>query len=81
MDELVVPFLWAQDGFSEPSEEMANAMKLGLKVPGLAVVAGAALTGLGLVMVALGLLFIIWQRRVHPTSEVYPLSAGSSNNY
>jgi len=81
VDELVVPFLWAQDGFSEPSEEMANAMKLGLKVPGLAVVAGAALTGLGLVMVALGLLFIIWQRRVHPTSEVYPLSAGSSNNY
>jgi len=37
VDELVVPFLWFQDGFSEPSEEMVNAMKLDMKVPGLAV--------------------------------------------
>ena len=32
-DELVLPFLWAQDGFSEPSEEMAEAIKFGLSAP------------------------------------------------
>ena len=32
-DELVLPFLWAQDGFSEPSEEMAKAIKFGLDAP------------------------------------------------
>merc|ERR1712179_451360 len=81
VDELVVPFLWAQDGFSEPSDEMASAMRLGLSVPGLAVAAGAALLGLGMVMVALGLLFVLWQRRVHPTNEMYPLQAGSAASY
>jgi len=32
-DELVLPFLWAQDGFSDPSPEMAAAMIYGLGVP------------------------------------------------
>ena len=26
-DELILPFLWAQDGFSEPSQEMADAIR------------------------------------------------------
>jgi len=60
-EELVLPFLWAQDGFSEPSEAMADAIKLGLKVPGLSVVAGAALLVLGLGMLALGLLWVLWR--------------------
>ena len=31
--ELVLPFLWAQDGFDTPSPEMADAIRLGLDVP------------------------------------------------
>ena len=42
-EELVVPFLWAQDGFSEPSEEMAKAIGMGLKLPGMAMVCGRAM--------------------------------------
>ena len=32
-DELILPFLWAQDGFDEPSEEMAEAIRFGLAAP------------------------------------------------
>jgi len=63
-EELVLPFLWAQDGFSEPSDAMADAIKLGLKVPGLAVVGGGVLLCLGLGMVAMALLWGLWQRRL-----------------
>merc|ERR1711892_1556908 len=35
VDELVLPFLWAQDGFSEPSEEIAAAIKFGLTAPSM----------------------------------------------
>ena len=43
----MLPFLWAQDGFSEPSEEMAAAIKFGLEVPVSLSKAG----GVGLVLV------------------------------
>jgi hypothetical protein len=26
-EELVLPFMWAEDGFGEPSEKMANAIR------------------------------------------------------
>ena len=42
-DELVLPFLWAQDGFSEPSEEMAKAIKFGK----LSLLGGVALIAIG----------------------------------
>ena len=32
-DELILPFLWAQDGFSEPSDAMAEAIRYGLAAP------------------------------------------------
>ena len=32
-DELILPFLWAQDGFDEPSDEMAEAIAYGLAIP------------------------------------------------
>ena len=32
-EQLVLPFLWAQDGFSEPSTEMAEAIRFGLEAP------------------------------------------------
>lgn len=28
-DELVLPFMWAEDGFGEPSEKMAEAIRSG----------------------------------------------------
>ena len=47
-DELVLPFLWAQDGFSEPSEEMAKAIKFGLDAPSkLSLLGGVALIAIG----------------------------------
>ena len=32
-EELILPFLWAQDGFSEPSDAMAEAIRYGLAAP------------------------------------------------
>ena len=32
-EELVLPFLWAQDGFDQPSKEMAQAIRKGLDIP------------------------------------------------
>jgi hypothetical protein len=74
-EELVLPFLWAQDGFDEPSEEMAHKIGLGLRVPGMALVGAAALCSksslqgggalvlcLGLAMLASGLLWGLWAR-------------------
>jgi hypothetical protein len=31
--ELVLPFLWAQDGFDQPSESMAKGIRFGLDIP------------------------------------------------
>ena len=57
-DTLVLPFLWAQDGFSEPSEEMAAAIRFGLEVPVTISKAG----GVGLVLVGgtMILAFLTW---------------------
>merc|ERR1712131_471338 len=44
-DELVLPFLWAQDGFSEPSEEMAKAIKFGLDAPSKLSLGGGLVLG------------------------------------
>ena len=52
VDELVLPFLWLQDGFSEPSIEMANAIEFGLSAP----VKLSILGGVGLLVVGGGLL-------------------------
>jgi len=75
-EPLVLPFLWAQDGFSEPSEEMAHKIATGLKVPGLATPAGALLLVVGLVMLALSLIWGVWARRAGGPggAETYPLS-------
>ena len=64
MDELVLPFLWAQDGFSEPSEEMASAIKFGLAAPSkLSGIGGGGLVVTGLLMILTGLGWIVWDRR------------------
>ena len=66
VEELVLPFLWAQDGFSEPSEEMAKAIKFGLDAPSkLSKIGGGGLLVSGLVMVitSLGWIFLEKRRR------------------
>ena len=64
MDELVLPFLWAQDGFSEPSEEMASAIKFGLAAPAtVSSIGGGGLVATGLVMILTGLGWIFWDKR------------------
>ena len=54
----MLPFLWAQDGFDEPSEEMAEAIKFGLAAPIRISRAG----GVGLVLVGgvMVLSFLAW---------------------
>ena len=64
VDELVLPFLWAEDGFSEPSVEMAAAIQFGLAAPGkLSMLGGAALlvVGGGMLLAAMG--WGLWVRR------------------
>ena len=63
-EEIVMPFLWAQDGFDEPSEEMADAIRLGLKAPDLLpMLAAVALFVIGAVMLMTALAFFIWNKR------------------
>ena len=61
--QIVLPFLWAQDGFDEPSEELAEAIAFGLeapqKLPMLGAVVFFVLGGL-LLLASLG--YFIWRR-------------------
>ena len=54
----MLPFLWAQDGFEEPSEEMAEAIRFGLDLPQSVSKAG----GVGLVLIGgvMILSFLTW---------------------
>jgi hypothetical protein len=73
---LVLPIFWAQDGFSEPSEEMASQITTGLKVPELATPAGALLLVVCLIMLASSLICGFRARRAGGSggAETYPLS-------
>ena len=70
-NEIVLPFLWAGLGFKEPSELMANQIKVGLsapdKYPLLMAVALFALGG-ALLLTALG--YFLWRRRNTDTIAV-----------
>ena len=60
VDELVLPFLWAQDGFSEPSDEMVEAFKFGLSTPSLiSFGTGDFLLEIGLVMLIVSAIWIV----------------------
>ena len=64
-DTLVLPFLWAQDGFEEPSEEMAEAIKFGVSAPGaLSRAAGVGLVLIGALMVLAFLTWYLVTRRI-----------------
>ena len=64
VDELVLPFLWAQDGFSEPSQEMADAIKYGLAAPKkLSMLGGVCLLVVGGLMLLSALGWALWYRQ------------------
>ncbi len=62
-EEIVLPFLWAQDGFDEPSEEMAEDIRFGLdapdKIPVLVAVVCFVVGGL-LLLICIG--YSIWRK-------------------
>ncbi len=63
-EKIVLPFLWAQDGFDEPSESMADDIRFGLavpeKLPLLAAVVCFAVGGIMLLAVAA---YFFWRSR------------------
>merc|ERR1719206_605258 len=77
--QIVLPFLWAQVGFSEPSGPMAEAIRFGLaapeKLPMLGAVVFFVLGGI-LLLIPLG--YYVWRRR----SGSHSVNSGKSGqNY
>jgi len=63
-EELVLPFLWAQDGFSHPSEEMAAAIKFGLEAPSkISNIGGGGLLVVGILMVLICVGWVLLDRK------------------
>lgn len=82
-DEIVFPFLWAQDGFSEPSVELAEAIAFGLEAPQTLPMFGAVICFvIGAILLLTSLTYFIWQRNVqrnvqdknHMQPETVPMS-------
>ena len=62
-DELVLPFLWAEDGFSEPSVDMADAILFGLSVgTTLSKIGGTCLIVLGGGIVFAAMCWLLWAK-------------------
>ena len=62
--DLVLPFLWAQDGFDEPSEEMAGKIAFGLKAPELLAMLGTVVfLVIGAILLLSCLVYLIWLKR------------------
>jgi len=63
-EELVLPFLWAQDGFSAPSQPMADKIKFGLEAPGkMSLLGGVALIVLGGSLILSTLVWLLITKR------------------
>lgn len=62
--DLVLPFLWAQDGFDEPSEPMAEAIAFGLAAPQKLPMLGSVVCFvIGAVLLLSSLAYFFWLRR------------------
>ena len=62
-EEIVVPFLWAQDGFGEPSDEMRDAIRFGEGAAKMVTVVGAIiLFAIGGLFLVTALAFFFWCR-------------------
>lgn len=69
-EELLLPFLWAQDGFDEPSEVMAEKIKMGLGAPKKIPLLGAVVClFIGALLMAICLGYFFWQRRVRASGK------------
>ena len=63
-DDLVLPFLWAQDGFDEPSDEMASKIAFGLSAPEkLPMLGTVVFLVLGGVLLLICLAYFFWYKR------------------
>lgn len=63
-EDLVMPFLWAQDGFDEPSEEMASKIAMGLALPDkLPMLGSIVLFVIGAILLLSCLSYFLWLRR------------------
>ena len=61
--ELILPFLWAEDGYSEPSQDMADKIKMGLGAPDkIPKLGGIALIALGGLLLLTSLVYFLWSR-------------------
>jgi scavenger receptor class B protein 1 len=61
-EDLVVPFLWAEEGFAEPSEKLSGDILRGLEAPRKwSTVAGSVLVVLGVLMIAGCATYFIWK--------------------
>ena len=70
-DEIVLPFLWAQDGFDEPSVELADAIAFGLAAPDkLPLLIAVALFALGGVMLLAALGYFIWRKKTRSSKSM-----------
>ena len=62
-EELILPFLWAEDGYSEPSRDMADKIKMGLGAPDkIPKLGGIALIALGGLLLLTSLVYFLWSR-------------------
>ena len=62
-EEIVWPFLWADDGFAEPSDEMRDAIKFGEDAPKLLTMLGAVVFFvLGGSLLLTALIYFCWSR-------------------
>ena len=62
--DLVLPFLWAQDGFDEPSDIMADKIAFGLKAPELLAMLGTVVfLVIGAILLLSCLVYLIWLKR------------------
>lgn len=64
VDELVLPFLWAEDGFGEPGDELHAALSFGVSAPSkLSLLGGGLLLVLGGLMLGSALAWLLWDKR------------------
>ena len=69
-DQIVFPFLWAQDGFDEPSEPMAEAIAFGLAAPKkLPLMVAVVCFVIGGMLLLICLVYFIWQRSTKSAKE------------
>jgi len=65
-EELVLPFLWAQDGFDQPTEEMSTSIRKALDIPSIfSRLLGVLFVALGAGLLIGSLVWILWEYRTH----------------